>query len=464
MVTALAERAWIAIGATAVFALSVGAMAGLDSNIAIGLVAAPVAALVALRAPTASFVALIFLTAIVPYGVQNQVGIGGSGVDSPGLLPSDALFLLGLGVTALVLQQQPLSRRELVAAVVITLFLGVTVVQLLHALRLGRPLGEAGAELRTLLGFGTYLIALPILHHQRARKRLLQSLLVLALALGAWGVVQWVGQFGFAGDVGVREGIRHTTAGQGQLQGGLFGFPVALVGCYAVLLGGGVRSTIGRLLLAAAIFLNAVSLLLTYERTFWIAALVGLLIVTLRARAPQRLKGLVVLPLFLIFFYLALAVAAPAELKAARERLLSLKYETVDRYRVEESEHVTSAIRQHPLVGSGLAATIFWGRAWAQVPPSTSTYSHNGYLWLAWKLGIPAAAALVALLFAAVFVRGPPAEDALGRSVRQGAQVSLLTLLLVNVNFPSFSALSITPVMGLLLALAVAAPTTYRRG
>jgi O-Antigen ligase len=463
VVTALAERTWVAVGATAAIGLSIGAMAGVQPRLAMGLVAGSMLAMVVVRTPTASLVCLIFLTAIVPYGLQNQFGIGGSGVDSPGILLSDVFLLLGLGVAALALQQERLTRRELVAAALITLFIVVTALQFLQALRLGRSVGEAGAELRTLLGFGTYLIALPILHHPLARKRLFVCLLVLAVAVGGWGLVQWFGQFSFGGDVGVREGVRHTTAGTGQLQGSLFAFPVALVGCYAVLLGGAVRSTIGRLTLAVAVALNAISLLLTYERTFWIATLLGLLIVTLRARGPQRLKGLVILPLFLVAFYFTMALAAPAEMQAARERLLSLKYETVDRYRVEESEHVTEEIRHHPIVGSGLAATIFWGRPWAQVPPSAYTYSHNGYLWLAWKVGIPGAAILVLLLIAAILARGPPGEGALDQSIRGAAQLSLLTLLFINLNFPSFSALSITPVMGLLVALSIAAPTADRR-
>jgi O-antigen ligase len=345
-----------------------------------------------------------------------------------------------------------------VAGVLVSLFLGVAILQLFHALWLGRGPSQSGAELRELLGFGTFLIALPILRHQQARKRFLVSLIALALALGLWGIFQWVGHFSFGGDVGVRQGVRLTSTGTGQLQGGLFGFPVAVVACYALLLGGAVRSTLARVALAAAIFLNAVSLLLTFERTFWIATIAGMLAVTLKANSLQRIKGFLLLPLLLVVFLATISVIAPAELTTARERLLSLRQYggTVDRYRVEESQHVDAAIREHPIVGSGLAATIFWGRAWAGVPPKSYAYSHDGYRWLAWKIGIPGAALLVILLGAAVFVRGPQGEDALAKSIREGAQASLLTLLLASVTFPSFSALSITSVMGVLLALSVA--------
>jgi hypothetical protein len=51
------------------------------------------------------------------------------------------------------------------------------------------------------------------------------------------------------------------------------------------------------------------------------------------------------------------------------------------RYRVVESGFVYDRIRAHPLTGSGLGASIFWGQPWAQVPPKTRHYSHDGYFW-----------------------------------------------------------------------------------
>jgi O-antigen ligase len=457
VVAAIVERKSLAVVAAAGAGIALGSVAGAQPKPAIGLLAGALVATLALRAPTASVVSLIFLTAIVPYAIANRFGVGG-GVDSPGLLLSDVLLFLGLGMAALALQQRPLGRPELVAIALVSLFLGVASLQLLHGLWLGRSTSQAGAELRELLGFGTCLIALPILHHPQARKRLLVSLLALAITLGLWGIVQWVGNFSFGGDVGVRQGVRLTTAGTGQLQGGLFGFPVAVVACYAILLGGAMRSTLARVGLAAAIFLNALSLFLTFERTFWIATVAGLLAVTLRANTVQRIKGLLLIPLLLVVLLATISVVAPTQLTTARERVLSLKQTggTADRYRVEESHYVRGAISQHPIIGSGLGATIFWGRPWAGVPPKSYAYSHNSYLWLAWKIGVPGAALLVILFGVAILLPGPPREDALAKSIRGGAQASLLTLLLASVTFPNFSALSITAVMGVLVALSVA--------
>jgi len=155
----------------------------------------------------------------------------------------------------------------------------------------------------------------------------------------------------------------------------------------------------------------------------------------------------------------ALAVITPSTLTTAQQRLNSISSYSSDdsvRYRVVESGFVYDRIRAHPLTGSGLGASIFWGQPWAHVPPKTRHYSHDGYFWLAWKVGVPAAVLLVGLLVSALFSRSSPAEPELSRSVRRGAQGAIAGLLVATITFPSFSQLSIAPVIGLLLALALA--------
>jgi O-antigen ligase len=282
----------------------------------------------------------------------------------------------------------------------------------------------------------------------------------VGILLGAWGMLQWFGHFSFgaAGDVGVRAGVRLTSAGSGQLQGGEYGFPVVVTVAIAVLLFGGVRSTRARAALWVAIVLNAAACLVTFERTFWLSTLLGVAFVVLRAPAPRRLKAVLAAPVIVVVAVTVLGAVAPATLTTARERVLSLgQYSSDDsvRYRVVESEFVLAQIRAHPLTGSGLAAEIFWGQPWAQGPAKTYAFSHNGYLWLAWKLGIPAAVLLVLVIGCAILLRAPPGDDLLSAGVRRGAEGALLGLLLATITFPSFNVLSITPAMGVLLALAI---------
>ena len=210
--------------------------------------------------------------------------------------------------------------------------------------------------------------------------------------------------------------------------------------------------------IVAVLLTNMLCLLLTYERTFWVATVVGMVVVALRAGTIQRRRALFWGPVAALILFAGLATAAPADLAAARERLVSLSQYSNDdsvRSRVVETRHVTSAIKLAPWTGSGLGAVIWWGRPWQNVPPRFNWYSHNGYLWITWKLGIVGAALLFALLGWAAISRAPPNEDPSLRWIRVGAQTALLVLLLSSITFPSFNSLSITVTMGVLAALAL---------
>jgi hypothetical protein len=351
-----------------------------------------------------------------------------------------------------------------VSGLVLLGFLIVVVLQFAHGVGAGHELSRAGQEARTLLGFGTFFMVLPLLDDPGRRERLLIGLTAVAVVLGAWGILQWAGNisFGAAGDVGVREGVRLTSAGAGQLQGGLFGFPVALIMCTAVLASGTVRREALRITLIVAIALNAVCVFVTFERTLWIAALVGVAFVTLGAPGVNRVKSIIAIPLIALVAVAGLAMFAPAQLQTAGQRLGSItQYQSDDsvRYRLTESRFVRDEIAKQPLVGSGLSATIFWGQPWAQQPPKEFAFSHSSYLWLAWKLGLPAAAALLLLIGAAIVLPAPRARDAVDAATRRGARGALIGLLLVAVTFPALGSLSITPAIGVLLALAIGGRT-----
>jgi hypothetical protein len=441
-------------------ALVAGAAAASEPKFQIGLLAAACLVTVAVRAPMVALCLLLVLTCVVPYGVQNQLGVGG-GQNSPGLLLSDLLLASGVIAAILVLAQRPVDRRTARFGALLLGFLAIVALQFLHGVRAGNELSRAGQEFRVLLGFGTFLIAARVLGEPGGRDRLMKVLLGIGITLGLWGLLQWFGHisFGAAGDVGVRPGVRLTSAGSGQLQGGEYGFPVVIVCCVGALVSGATHRTAVKRLLWLAIGLNAIACLVTFERTFWLSTMLGIAFVVFHARRDQRNKALLALPLIVALSIGGLSVAAPSELTTAKQRLLSIGQANTDdsvRYRVVETRFVMREIQARPLAGSGLAATIFWGQPWAQVPAKSYAFSHNGYAWLAWKVGIPAAALLVLLILGAIALRPPPGDDADARGIRRGAQGALLGLLLCTMTFPSFSSLSITPAIGVLLALAVA--------
>jgi len=438
----------------------VGVAAGTQPKLTLGAAFACGVFVLAFRMPAANLALIVLLTAVVPYGTLNRFSVGG-GTASPGLLPSDLFLLAGLTWAVMTLPRLPLDRRRYVYALSTICFLGVVFLQFVHGMRSGNEVSVAGEGARDLLAIGTFLIALPLLAHPPSRRRLLAALSVTALLLGAWGMVQWFGHvsYGATGDVGVREGVRLTSGGTGQLQGGEFGYPVAIIVCFAALAFGNIRSLRWRAILVAAIVLNAGSCLVTFERSFWLDTVAGLVfVVAFTGTAAQRMKIAVLAGAAAVSALVALSVLAPATLTTARERFSSIGSYASDssvRYRVVESGFVYRRIRAHPVEGSGLGATIFWGQPWSQRPPTSRHFAHDGYLWLAWKVGVPAAALLLALLVLAVPPTRVPAEEVRSRAIRRGAQGAIAGLLLATITFTTFNQLAIVPVVGVLLALAV---------
>ena len=410
----------------------------------------------ALFAPVASLAVVLFLTAIVPFDVQNRLAVsGGEGV--PGLLAVDVLVLVGLSrVAALVLL------RRLQPAVPLLLAAGLALVfaiALVEGVARGADASDAGTEGRRLFfGVAAFMLAWPIVGDERRQRRLLGVLLALGLALGLWGLTQWF--FGVdyseSGDVGVRPGVDLTSGGRGQLQGGLYAFPVAVTLSFAALLLHRFEAAALRRLVAAVLVLNVVCLVLTYERTFWAATVLSCALVALWGGRDALRRVIRWLPVGVVALLVAVAASGPGEIRTAAQRLTSVtKYraDSAVEYRKSESTAVAHAIKERPLTGSGLGATITWGET-GVFATTTTPFSHVGYLWLAWKLGLPAAVMVVLALGAAAASRRRSPDHWLG-VLSSASRAALVGVLLISVTFPAFNALGATAVIGVLAAMAV---------
>jgi hypothetical protein len=444
---------------TALFAsgIATGALAALAPAATVGAAGVGVALLLAFRAPVVHLLTLFFVTAIVPLAVQSRYGSGGS-AEAAGAIPSDVLMLAGLARAAVVLPHQRLDRRSSVLVGLTLVFLVVIAVQLAHGVWLGRPLSGSGSEVRALLGFGMVLVALPILCDPYARARLARSLVGLGLVLGAWGIAQYaLGiRFDVPGDLGASSTNSFTTAGRVV---GMYAFTVAAIVGLAALTSGTVRDRWARTALAGVLALNCIAIVVTFERTFMLATLIGFAALFARAGLAQRRRLAIWAPVAVVVTGLALAALAPSILSAAGGRLASVADDSTDEsvaYRVAESRLVGRQIRARPLIGSGLGATIQTGRPNTTQPIRPRRYAENGYLWLAWKLGIPGAAVLWLLLALCIAWPVRPIVDAATWGLVSGCQAALTALAVATVAFPSFNQLAITPILGAMAALCVA--------
>jgi hypothetical protein len=467
MLWAIVQRRRRAISLVVATTLVTGVLAAaLPPMAALALVLVGAAGVLAWFAPVANLTLILLLTMILPRSVQRELAIGlGTGVH--GVFPSDLLLFAGLARAVPQLLRMRLERRAWLAAGGIALFLAFALLQMLHGFAAGWGVREAGGETRALLYFGTFLVALPILADERKRGRLLVALLGVGLALGLWGLVQWVlgPTLQLGPEVGLRPGVRLTSAGRGQVQGGLYAFPVITVIALAVLALGRVRSTRGQALVFAIAVLNAVCLLFTHERTFWIATMAAMGLVAVRAGRSQAPRVVAVTASVLAVAFATVRALSPRELTTARERARSVSEYRSDssvRYRLVESRHLVERIRAHPFIGSGLGATISWGQPWADRPVRPHHFAHNGYLVLAWKLGVPAALVLIALVGSAVSAPPSPWDAPLPAALEAGCQGGLLALLIAGIMFPSFTTLQIVSAMGVMLGVC-ATPASKRR-
>jgi O-antigen ligase len=216
-----------------------------------------------------------------------------------------------------------------------------------------------------------------------------------------------------------------------------------------------VRDAKSRIVVVAVLLLNAVSLVLTFERTFWVITVLGVVVVALRLGRGRRAQTLFSIVAAGVIGVLSLAAISPTTYQTAEQRLLSIgqyQTDTSVRYRTVESGFVTAKIRQRPILGWGLADTIYWGQPWTRTPPSEQSYTHVGFLWLFWREGILGGGVLLLLLLLSVLWPGRVMGGTLVGALRTGCQSSLLGLLVADLTFPAFQGYQITFVMGFLVA------------
>jgi hypothetical protein len=436
-----------------------GILAGVQPKIALALGLGGVLLAIAFFAPTTHLMFLLALTAIVGYALQHRLGSH--------LLPSDAVLLTGLFASLVRLMRKRLEPRRIAVLCLILAFSVLTILQVLHGLHAGDNSSQSGDEGRALLGFAALVIAMTILEEPGGRERLGQGLVVIGLLLGLWGLFTWAVGFSLGEnvDVGLRQSSQFAS-GHGQLHGGLYGYPVAVIMAATVLLAGHAGRGIKRWSIVAVLIVNLTCLALTYERTFWLMTIVTLGFAAVKMGRGRRLRAAVTIAASGIVLLGFIATVSPSTMKAIENRALSLGQYSSDnsvRYRVVETGHVLDKIKAKPIFGWGLGDTIYWGQAWEQVPPRANWFAHNGYLWVIWKVGLVAAALLFALLIWAVALRAPPEQDPPRRTLRVAAQGGLVVMLLSSVTFPSFNSLTITAVMGVLMGICFMPAVRPRR-
>lgn len=176
--------------------------------------------------------------------------------------------------------------------------------------------------------------------------------------------------------------------------------------------------------LASPVVLAAFAL--SFRRSFWIAAILGLVLVVMLAgdfRGRRRLVPAAA-ALGLAIWALSILGGGATELEstaiAERARLLNparIQTYSGDRYRIAEQKNVIAELRRHPVTGLGVG--VPWTvRTPIQLRTGGRNYTHVAVLWYWLKLGIAGLIAYVVLLGTAIFASFRLAKSAADRLIR----------------------------------------------
>ncbi len=152
-------------------------------------------------------------------------------------------------------------------------------------------------------------------------------------------------------------------------------------------------------------------LVLSYRRSFWIAAVLGLLLVLLLGTSPvgRRLlvpAGLGVVMAIWLLGSIHFQVQSPIVKRVASLAPSKLEANAQDRYRLDERANVLAEIGQHPITGLGV--TIPWAATAADAAGGTRTeegrqYVHFAALWFWLKLGMLGLCAYVGVMLGSMW-------------------------------------------------------------
>jgi O-antigen ligase len=176
---------------------------------------------------------------------------------------------------------------------------------------------------------------------------------------------------------------------------------IAIFGALALLMA---RARPPRWLLLGSPLLIA-SLLLSYRRSFWIAAILGVLLVILLGTSSAGRRMLVPVSLLLaVSVWLLGSVGFQSSGSPIVQRFdtltpAKLEANAEDRYRLDERANVLGAIGEHPITGLGV--TVPWAATFRPLSvehPEGRLYVHFAALWFWLKLGILGLIAYVTML------------------------------------------------------------------
>ena len=459
-----------ATAATAVVCLALALGIGLTAvGIAPLLTLAVAGGLVAAAGAAASIeIAVALLVVTVAVFNRSELFVAAIPFFGGGLRPTDMLLATALGgalVRALLRrvhrQRDPFApnARLPATALVATAFVVWAVLSSILSIADGVNYKESLVELRPLLHYALIVPLVAELTPDGVR-RITRLLVIAAAAAGVKALALFIG-----GDTG---NVALFTGGVARVTDVEFMYLIS--GIVLALLYRAERVW-SRLVLVPVAVLCLGGLAVTFFRAAWLALGVALAFVFWKGnragrRAVLRFATIGTLALPLLTVVMAVHTGQSVSLVVSlAQRLASIgdyREDVSAQHRLSEWQAALARIGEQPLVGNGLGSRVgFYSPMYDHVKIkvgfwSNDIYIHNGYLWLATKLGLVGLTLFLALLVTSLRTavstlgRGPPAE---ARALLLGFAAIFVALGVSSVFGAMFSGDTLTP----FIAFAVAA-------
>jgi O-antigen ligase len=341
------------------------------------------------------------------------------------------------------------GRRDRSTPVSFWLWIGAGVVSAVLALANDVPPLSVGNETRRVAAYLVYPVTLLLVRDRQSLRRLLLGLAATGTVVAVLAIVESVGH----GDVAFMSGKLNPSAEfTGVIYVANFFVAATFVACFAWgTLAWRDLSSLQRLVVAAAWTALAAGIVVTLRRNLWIASSLSLLIFAVVAgrRVGTLFWTTVVTSAALLWTIAQLPAVslALADSPALHGVIGKLSQFTDPVYqagsltvqvRLAETEYALAAIRDHPMLGIGLGNT-YYTTTLHQMLAAQPQWIHNGYLWVAMKVGLPGLAALLAFVGRAIFLGfsgWAHAKTEGMRALMLSCAIALLTLVASSVAEP----------------------------
>lgn len=232
------------------------------------------------------------------------------------------------------------------------------------------------------------------------------------------------------------------------------------------------RTRIGFIGKIIQIFILGLAVLLTFNRSFWVATALAMFLVIVLISIREKAKFLRI-ALFVSFFGAILVVPVSFILRdqvaglinSATGRLVTIfnpdiLNESSIKFREVENIYAIPQIASHPLIGMGLGAVYrpIDSRIDFGYNPSWNirTYIHNGHLWLLLKTGLIGYISLMWLFYRFIsrgFLNWRQISDPLYKSIMLSFFATIIGVLIATIVNPILNSTYWTPLIGIMMGM-----------